>query len=322
MAIAATTDPTPSIADTSGAPLDWRRVYVFPTRQGFGLAGLLVVILLGAINYDNALAFLLCFLLGGLFLVAMLHTYHNLAGLRLAGVRVEPVFAGQSAVFNLQFDSLPQRPRFALALARQPPARAWWRRGPRSTATEVALLTPSVAVPLAVPTTRRGVLALGRVSVESTFPLGFVRAWAYFRPGTEVLVYPTPIDLRPLPLTAAATGEQRVGSACGVEDFAGLRPYRAGDPLRAVAWRALARHDEMLVKQFRGGGAVAVVLRWSDLPPNLDPEARLSQLTQWVLEAERAGLRYALELPGERQPAGSGYGHRLQCLRALATHRA
>ena len=49
--------------------LDRRHVYIFPTRHGFTLGVMLVVILLGAINYDNALGYLLAFLLGGLFLL-------------------------------------------------------------------------------------------------------------------------------------------------------------------------------------------------------------------------------------------------------------
>jgi uncharacterized protein (DUF58 family) len=49
-----------------------------------------------------------------------------------------------------------------------------------------------------------------------------------------------------------------------------------------------------------------------------DTEARLSRLCAWVLMAERAGLRWALVLPGTRLPEGEGSAHRLACLDALA----
>jgi uncharacterized protein (DUF58 family) len=37
-----------------------------------------------------------------------------------------------------------------------------------------------------------------------------------------------------------------------------------------------------------------------------------------VLEAERSGSRYAMNLPGQRIPPGRGPEHRHACLRALA----
>lgn len=304
--------------------LDWRRVYVFPTRQGFGLGALLVVILLGAINYDNALAYLLCFLLAGLFLVAMLHTYHNLAGLGLVAARAEPVFAGTPAALTLAFDSRSARPRFSVRIARLGPdrPRGWWRRAPAPPATELPVLAADTPATLTLPPLPRGVHAGGRIRLESTFPLGFLRAWAYLPVATEIVVYPAPHGARPLPAGIGLAGAGALGASTGVEDFSGLRPYRAGDPLRAVDWRALARRDEWVVKQFRGAGGGAITLAWSALPATDDPETRLSQLAQWVLEAERAGLRFALELPGVALPAGSGPAHREQCLTALARHIA
>ena len=44
---------------------------------------MMLLILVAAINYQNALAHALAFLMLGLFLVAMLQTYRNLSGLLL-----------------------------------------------------------------------------------------------------------------------------------------------------------------------------------------------------------------------------------------------
>ena len=46
---------------------DRKHVYIFPTRHGVMLGAMMLVILLGSINYDNALGYLLTFLLFGLF---------------------------------------------------------------------------------------------------------------------------------------------------------------------------------------------------------------------------------------------------------------
>ncbi|HEY5720436.1 MAG TPA: DUF58 domain-containing protein, partial [Gammaproteobacteria bacterium] len=61
-----------------------RRVYILPTRAGLAFALLLLLLLLGSINYGNNLGFVLTFLLGGMAWAAMHHTYRNLVRLRVA----------------------------------------------------------------------------------------------------------------------------------------------------------------------------------------------------------------------------------------------
>ena len=52
-----------------------------------------------------------------------------------------------------------------------------------------------------------------------------------------------------------------------------------------------------------------------------DTEARLSQLTRWVLEAEGKHLSYGLRLPGTRIAPSRGATHQHACLKALALHQ-
>src|SRR5438045_890755 len=100
--------------------------------------------------------------------------------------------------------------------------------------------------------TRLGWLALGRVMLETRFPLGLFRAWSYVEPEARCLVYPRP-EKSSLP---AASGEAASGAMRspmpGNDDFAGLRGYQPSDSPRHVAWKAVARTDDMLTKQFAG----------------------------------------------------------------------
>jgi uncharacterized protein (DUF58 family) len=72
-----------------------------------------------------------------------------------------------------------------------------------------------------------------------------------------------------------------------------------------------------LVKEF---GAMAGSDLWLDYYAlqGGDVEQRLSRLTWWVLEAERAQLPYGLKLPGKTIAPASGKQHRDACLEALA----
>jgi len=298
--------------------LDRKRVYIIPSRAGGVFLGVIGLMLIGAINYDNALAYILAFLLVGLVFTTMLHTWRNLAGLGLAGVTVEPVFAGSPARFELMLADHSGHARHGLLLRRLSPRRWQWLRGPvggRAVESSTAEDT-STCIVLDVPSEQRGWLALGRVEIASRYPLGLLRAWAYLRNDTRCLVYPTPRGALPLPGGASRTGDDG-GSGAGVDDFAGLRGYVAGDSLRSIHWKASARSDDLLVKKLQGGGGLHW-LRWADTAALGDIEARLSQLTQWVVTLDARGERYGLELPNLRLTPDSGPTQRAHALRALA----
>lgn len=300
--------------------LDRRRVYIFPTRAGLTLGVMNVVILLGAINYDNALAYLLAFLLASLFMVAMLHTYRNLAGLRFLAAQAQPVFAGGRAEFHCIVENTTVRPRPALYLK-------YWPRGLKRAErrylsrfeTRFDLREHERGrVPVLVDADRRGWLTMERLVLHSFYPLGILRAWAYFACDDVALVYPTPRGEMPLPRSDASGGGNVDSSHGGVDDFAGMRPYSPGDPVRAIAWKTLAKSQDLMVKRFHGHAGTRVWLTWQATTSIDGVEARLSQLTQWVLDAERQGARYGLELPRQRIEPGQGAQHREACLAALA----
>jgi uncharacterized protein (DUF58 family) len=165
-------------------------------------------------------------------------------------------------------------------------------------------------------------MPLGRVMLETRFPLGLFRAWSYVEPDARCLVYPRP-ERAPLPPPIAdASAGTAQARALGNEDFAALRGYQRSDSPRHVAWKALARTGDMLTKQFSGEAARELWLDWGTLPAALGVESRLSRLAGWVLAAEGSGASYGLRLPGVEIEPGRGDSHSAACLRALALYEA
>lgn len=278
------------------------------------------LVLIGATNYDNALAFVLCFLLLALSFSAMLRTWRNLAGLALETRGVRSVYAGQPACFELTLHDTQQRARYSFVLRRlQPKKSLWWWRPKREGHGECPVIdTGTAPVTLHVPTHQRGWLALGRVEIASRYPLGLFHSWAYFRPELRCLVYPVPRGALALPGADFADRDAQGSAGAGMDDFAELRAYVVGDSLRSVHWKASARSEGLLVKKMQGGGPGDCWLRWRDTASLGDPEARISQLAGWSVAAERAGLRYGLEIPGLELAPDAGPAHRERALRALA----
>lgn len=290
--------------------LGHRRVYIVPTRLGWIYAATVGILLVGSINYALQLGFVLTFVLAGTGIAGMVHTTRNLARLAVSAGRAEAVFAGEAAQFRLLLDNRARYDRPAL-LVRHIASGA-------QLVLDLAAGALTEAV-LAVPAQKRGWMPLGRVLLETRFPLGLFRAWSYLEPEARCLVYPRPERTPlPAPVGAAAAGASRA-LAQGNDDFAGLRAYQLSDSPRHVAWKAAARSDDMLTKQFSGAAGVELWLDWSQLAGS-EPEQRLSRLAGWVLAAEQAGAAYGLRLPGLEFAPGRGETHRCTCLQALALH--
>ena len=288
--------------------LGQRRVYILPTGGGLMFGVTILLMLVGSINYNLSLGYVLVFLLAGNGMVSMLHTWRNLARISLRPGKAAPVFAGELAGFHVQVENPGSLPRMSLAVrlsGRQPEYFDVAAGGFK----EVEAKTPAA---------NRGLLYPGRLRIFTTYPLGLFYAWAIVDLDMHCLVYPKP-EPGPtsLPPARVASGE---GSAIGAgeEDFAGLRTFHPGDSSRRIAWKAFARNEVFLSKQFSGGAAAELWLAFGDIPNTLGIEAKLSRLARWVIESEAAGLKYGLRLPGSEYDPDSGALHRDRCLQALA----
>lgn len=298
-------------ADRAPVVLRHSRIYILPTRRGLAVIATLMLMLLTSLNYALSLGLGVTFLLGGLVAAALLHTFRNLAGIEIKPLAASDAFAGSHVVFSLSL-AAGAADRRSISIS---------ANGASTTASVAAGALATVTLAVAVPS--RGRVALGRVTLSSTQPLALWRGFAYVHFPLSGIVYPAP-EPSPPPLPAGAHGLDARAEGRGDEsDLAGLRDYQRGDPLQRVAWKAVARGAGWFSKSFEGTAAGGpVTFEWSQLPRELDTEARLSRLAAWVLAAERATRPFALSLPGTMLPAASGSEHRRRVLTALALYPA
>jgi uncharacterized protein (DUF58 family) len=283
------------------------RVYILPTGVGLIFGLMAFAMLLGSMNYNNNLSFLLTFLLIGIGFVAMHQCQRNLVGLELSYAGAEPVFAGQSLQFRIAVSNHSKVARHNIRLHCE------------HGCSDVHDLAPgeSRVFFLQVPTERRGFVRLQRFGVRTLFPFELFRSWAWLHMDLQALVYPRPVDEAPEPPPTQTSHGHRQHDARGEEDFAGLRKYHEGDSPRHVAWKAFARSGQLLSKQFSGADTSS---QWFDFQevPSSDLETRLSILTRWVVNADRRAEDYGLRLPGAEFPPAHGEGQRRSCLESLA----
>ena len=303
-------------AEAGEVTLNQRRVFIMPTGAGIGYVVLLLILLIGSINYNLGLGFALTFVIGTCAVVDMYLTYRNMVRLALRPGRVQPVFAGEVAQFELHLVNRGKQDRYAIWID-------FLMAGEPRHVTD-ALAGAGAAVTLTTPTGERGFVQAPRVRLQTRFPLGLFRAWSYWEPDLKVLVYPFPEAEAP-PLPATGTISEDGHGHAGHDDFAGIRSYQPGDSLRHRAWRQIARLDpslggQLVTKHFEGGALDELTLDFATLPHQLDLELRLSRMTRWVLDAEQRALPYGFRLGQHEFAASSGAAHQAACLRALALY--
>lgn len=294
-------------ADKSVTELRSRRIYILPTGVGLVFGLMTFTMLLGSMNYNNNLSFVLTFLLVGVGLVSMHQCQRNLVGLEVAFAGVDPVFAGQAAEFKIAITnhSKNRRPHLRVYVG--------------NIKSRIDDLEPgeSRIFHLELPTEKRGRVYLERFGVRTMFPFELFRSWAWLHMDLSGLVYPKPArDVPEPPPTQSAHGH-RQHDARGEEDFAGLRRFNVGDSPRHVAWKAYARTNDLLSKQFSGADTSSQWFEFDQVEA-ADIEDRLSILTRWIVDADRTQRDYGLRIPGQEFSPAHGENHRHQCLESLA----
>jgi uncharacterized protein (DUF58 family) len=231
------------------------------------------------------------------------------------------------------------RDGFTLITAAGAPAPRRWRR-PRPPAT-------AVLDPVAVPTLasdkpvsvighfmpeRRGTVVMQRVEALRPDPLGLMYARTVIDTAATTIVLPALLPVPRLPLPSHRRyqrgGVQLAGAVADAQEFVRLRDYRTGDPIKNIHWRAWARYDRPIVREYqdeffdRQGLVVDTFL--ADRPPAV-LDAVLSVAASFAAQPQRPdGLLDLLLIGSEAIHVTSGRGvtDRRALLRALALAEA
>jgi uncharacterized protein (DUF58 family) len=285
--------------------------FACPTASFGGLLFVLAAMWYAASSQNSPAAYLLLFALTAVFLVSIPHTLINLAGLTITIESVKPAFAGQEVSLPIEIMNRSRATRHGINAA-SPGSDGERKRVDRIPAGKAARVT------LRFPARQRGEHKIGTLCLTSVYPLGFVRVSKRFATAQSYVVYPKPAGDLQIPLSGVRSTHSRSQADIGEgDDFAGVRTYVPGEPQRHIDWKAVARGQPLMTKQFTTEAQGFVDLDFSALRLG-DVEAKLSQLALWVIEAERARRPYSLRLPGTEIPPAVGESHFHQCLRALS----
>ncbi|MGI8759063.1 MAG: DUF58 domain-containing protein [Acidimicrobiales bacterium] len=111
----------------------------------------------------------------------------------------------------------------------------------------------TIAAAYALPSERRGVVAVGPLEVRVCDPFGLAASSTAGAPPTELTVWPSVERLSVLPSgsddDADVIPDHPEALSTSGDEFYALRAYTEGDDLRRVHWRASAKRDDLVVRQ-------------------------------------------------------------------------
>lgn len=297
-------------AATDAVTLTQRTIYILPTRAGWMFGFTLCLLLVGAINYQLNLGYVLTFLLAGAAASALIVGHGILRGLQLSLSQPQPVFAGDALMLNIHLLNAHGRARPAVGVALHATRQWTWSDVPAH---------GSAAAPIAFTAGQRGLHPIPLLIAETRYPLGIFRVWTLWQPRSRMLVYPRPEPQAPaLPPGQPHPGSGVSTSSRAAGEFDGIRAYRHGDPSKLIVWKKWAQSGQLVSRDTTQIHGRQLWLDWTQTGV-AEHEARLSRLAAWVLAADAAQLEYGLRLPAREIAPARGDLHRQHCLRALAT---
>ena len=276
-------------------------IFILPTRYGWWFVLLIVLLYLLGTNYQNNLILLLCYLLLSVFLVNIVLAYQNLRGLTLQCRQAPEGFAGEptTAVVNLSNDK--KHLMLNMHFVQQ---------------NDTILLSQSATTAtLSLNGTKRGKYALPRIKISSQYPFGLWRAWSYVALAQHYWVYPHPDADKAVLNNVSDDASQHAKTDAGET----LSPYRAGDSIRHMVWKRLARDPANPVVRQQHFSAQAEP-SWVVVPALSGDalERALRYASQQLLQLEQTGSSYGLKLPALTLPQAKGPQHLQRCLQELA----
>ncbi len=288
--------------------LEQRSTYILPTKAGLFLSGVLLLMMIGATNYQNNLAFMLTFLTASIGMVSIIFTFKNLQGLRFKKGQTDSVCAGEKLHLKINVESQVKQTHLAIGIGLSKDDTYYSDFSPNS----------SNQIEIAIPTRKRGWLELPRLIATTQFPFGLLRAWAWFKFSSPVLIYPQPICPPSESGASQTSDEENAELDRGQEELYGLKNYQQGDPISRIDWKAVAREKGIFTKDFVDYQSKDTIFSWNDYS-GYPQENILSYLCYLVIEASQDHKEFALELPSQTITNNSGDAHLRKCLIALAT---
>jgi uncharacterized protein (DUF58 family) len=277
-----------------------------PTKMGGYLIGLIFLMFLMAIGYDNNLLLIFTLFLFSINLLWLVQSHFHLYHLKLQNLSLPDGHASSLLPLKVIWDKSPKGPynwNLTLEKSRETVKPELYEQTERFALGE-----------LKIPT--RGIWKWTHLKVSTELPFGLYRIWCFYPVQFETVAYPALLnDVVLNDLANNNFGESIAMGRAGREDIWNLAPYQ-GDESRKISWKHYARSGDLLIKEGEEYSKQFFHIRFEF--PKTNPETYLSLLATQMVDCHRRGIPFLFEGPHGKLGPAQHSDHLHQCLKVLS----
>ncbi|MGA1843898.1 MAG: DUF58 domain-containing protein [bacterium] len=273
---------------------------IFPTKFGYGLACLALLMYIASMQELSGLLFLVLGIIIGCYIYNLIAAIRHLSSLRITPANTLTATEGQPVRGTWTFRNPTSRMRGFIEI------KSTW--GPLF---RVGAIPPGECIRRSPELTlvKRGVYPYTGLTVSCGFPFGLIRYQRPFDRAGEILVYPSVYHCDPphaggfIPMLGGQMkGKYRTSMG---DQFHGVRPMQERDPVKLIHWPSSSKGQGMMVKEFDEelSGRVCVLV---DSRRNSTPED--SPALDWAARAAGSLALAALDKGNQISLANLGTG--------------
>lgn len=330
----------PPLARSAGAEVKQFDAPIQVTSGGLIFLGIVAIVAFAAWNTSNNLLFLVFSLLTSTLVVALISARVNLRELVVSARFPDHIFAGEPAPVIVTLRNARRfLPSFSVLVEARGPSdevpakkrsREMRRRRFNKRALAYFMYVPhraSAEQRVEQLFEKRGHVLISGFELSTRFPFGFFRRRRRLRArDVDIIVFPKPEpvsdELHLLPMNAGRHASVRRGAG---HDLLALREYQPQDDLRHIDWKATARGQRLMVREFTAEDERRVTIAFDTRRPMGAAGEFAERFEKGVTLAaslcahfieERAEVRLVVGEDGGRY--GASQEHLYDCLRRLA----
>lgn len=280
-----------------------KSIYILPTKFGFLFGLILTAMLVGSINYEISLGYLLTFLFSAIFFMGMLQSYKNFNTLMLKLLPSKPVFAGEKTTVSFLSTASQQAHNIGISINDYHTHHN---------------LSKDKTISIQLKQKKRGIYTIKKLKLFSIYPLGHFYVWSWLKTELEIIVYPQAKSLNNINLISK---NNRIGDnssqQSGSDELFSFKQYQQGDPIHRIAWKKTAQTGTLHSKEMSKLISDDYYIDWHEFP-NVATEERLSLMCYLILQAHNRNELYGLILPNTSLQPDNSEEHKHKCLKELA----
>jgi hypothetical protein len=276
------------------------RVYIFPTRMGGYLNGLIFLMFLLSIGYSNNLLLIFTIFLFSFNLLWLIQTHFHLHRLRPDQVSIFTGHAGAAINVSIFWKAIPKGPWNWQIQLESDHGDFSFSRIKDDKAKCVGEITPD----------KRGQYQWSYLKVKTSNPFGLYQVWIYFPLNLSTLVYPSLLQSVDLTLRGKDFEGEIMQDKIGNDDFRGLGNYM-NDESRKISWKHYARSGDLFIKEGEEKKTPVLELELTVPAESTHKEQYLSYLATQMVECHRRDIPFLLKVNGAQS------GQLADCLKVL-----